>query len=153
MSDHGEVEGAKAVLDSVQASEERLSNQMLWPFWRHAAVGGLIAALMVGQALGHTVSIMTSAAAILGVLAIKHSDKRRHGMFVSGLRKGPTAWVTGLSMLLAVAGVVIVRTGIPAPQTAQPIFWVLVFAIAAATTALSYLWQYIYRNELRGGAR
>jgi heme/copper-type cytochrome/quinol oxidase subunit 2 len=56
-------------------------------------------------------------------------------------------------LALAVAACLYVNLGMAAPQREQPEFWVLLAAMVVATTALSYVWQFVYARELQGETR
>ena len=153
MSDRSEIENARAALAGVRTSETRLSDRTRWPFWRHAAVGIAVGALMFGQTLDGVTSIMISFGIILLALFLRNDDKKRHGMFVSGLRPGKTAWIAMTLIVLIAAGCAYVRLGMEKPQIETPEFWLLTAIMIVLTTALSYLWQRVYQSELRGDER
>lgn len=153
MSDHSDIESAQAAMAQVRATEQRLSQRMRWPFWRHLAAGLAMGVLVLGQTLGSGLSIFGSFGVVLFALYLKNHDKRYYGMFVSGWSRGPTLWVSFGLLALAVGACLYVRLGIAEPQREQPLFWLLLAATVAGTTALSYLWQVVYSRELRGEAQ
>jgi len=148
-----EIENARAALAGVSESEARLADRMRWPLWRHAAPGAVIDLILFGQTLDSEKSMLLSTGVLLAVVVLRRSDMMRDGMFVSGMRRGRTAWIGLLLAALAVAALFAVRRAIPGPQTQQPAFWVLLAAMGIAATALSLVWERIYRAELRGSAR
>lgn len=145
-----DIDEARASLAAIRTSNQRLAQRMRWPFWRHLLSGLSCGALLVGQTLGSTGSILISLGVIIAALHVVNSDKRRYGMFVSGFSGRQARWVALGLGALAVAGVFYVRTGVAEPQREQPVFWVLLAAMVAGATAASYLWQYIYQREVRG---
>lgn len=148
-----EIDEARAAMAEIRATEQRLSQRMQWPFWRHLAAGLAMGVLMLGQTLGSGLSIFTSFGVVLFALYLKNHDRKRYGMFVSGWAPGRTMWISFALLALAVAACLYVRMGMAEPQREQPVFWVLLAAIIAGTTAASYLWQLVYSRELRGDAR
>ena len=148
-----EVDEARAAMAEIRATEQRLSQRVAWPFWRHLAVGLSMGALMIGQTLGSGASIFVSFGVVLLALYLKNHDKRRDGMFVSGWAPGRTLWISFALLALAVTACLYVNLGMAEPQREQPEFWVLLAAMVVATTALSYVWQLVYARELRGETR
>lgn len=148
-----EIDEARAAMANVRATQQRLSQRMHWPFWRHLAVGFAMGVLMLGQTLGSGPSILVSFGVVLFALYLKNHDKQRDGMFVSGWAPGRTLWISFAIVALAVTACLYVRLGMAEPQREQPQFWMLVGAVMVATTALSYVWQRVYVRELQGGTR
>lgn len=146
-----EIDEARAAMAEIRATEQRLSERMQWPFWRHMAEGLGIGALMIAQTLGSGPSVFASFGVFLFALVLKNSDKKRHGMFVNRLTEGRASWINLGLIVIAVAAALYVKLGMTEPQREQPVFWVLLVFMMAAVTGLSYLWQRIYRGELRGG--
>jgi 4-hydroxybenzoate polyprenyltransferase len=148
-----EIDEARAAMADIRATEQRLSQRMHWPFWRHLAVGFAMGALMLGQTLGSGASILVSFGVVIFALYLKNHDKQRDGMFVSGWAPGRTLWVSFTLLALAVTACLYVNLGMAEPQREQPQFWILLGAVVVATTALSYVWQHVYVRELQGGTR
>lgn len=147
-----EIDQAHAALADIHATERRLAQRMTWPVWRHLAVGLAFGAILIGVTLESGASIFLSSGIILFALWLKNDDKKRHGMFVNGWSRGPTLWVSGALLAGALAAVFYVDRGIAGPQREQPVFWVMLAATVAGGTALSYLWQHVYRRHLQGKA-
>jgi hypothetical protein len=145
-----DIDEARAAMAEIRATEQRLSQRMQWPFWRHLAAGVAMGVLMFGQTLGSGPSIFASFGVVLFALYLKNHDRKRYGMFVSGWAPGRTQLVSYALLALAVAACLYVRLGMAEPQREQPLFWVLLAATVAGTTALSYLWQHMYQQQLRG---
>ena len=148
-----DIDEARAAMADIRATEQRLAQRMVWPFWRHLAVGLAMGALMIGQTLGNRASILASLGVIVLALVLRNHDLRRYGMFVNGWMRGRTLWISFALFALAVAACLYVRLGIAAPQREAPLFWVLLVVTVAGTTAASYLWQVVYRRELEGEAQ
>jgi heme/copper-type cytochrome/quinol oxidase subunit 2 len=148
-----DIDEARAAMAEIRATEQRLSQRMQWPFWRHLAAGLAMGVLMLGQTLGSGVSIFVSSSVLLFALYLKNQDKQRDGMFVSGWAPGRTLWISFALLGLAVAACLYVDLGMAEPQREQPEFWVLLAAMVVATTALSYVWQLVYTRELQGETR
>ncbi|WP_073975927.1 hypothetical protein [Erythrobacter donghaensis] len=148
-----DIDEARAAMAEIRATEQRLSQRMQWPFWRHLAAGLAMGVLMVGQTLGDGASIFASFGVILLALYLRNHDMKRYGMFVSGWARGRTMWISFALLALAVAACLYVRLGMAEPQREQPVFWVLLAVTVAGTTAASYLWQVVYQRELRGKAQ
>lgn len=145
-----EIDEARAAMAEVRATEQRLSQRMQWPFWRHLAAGLGIGVLMLGQTLGSGPSILASFGVVLFAVYLKNRDKQRDGMFVNSLTPSRAAWISYTLVAVAVAACLYVRIGMNEPQREQPLFWVLLAIMIGATTALSYVWQLVYVRELRG---
>lgn len=141
---------ARAALAGIHASEARLAEHLKWPIWRHAAVGVLMGVLLLGQTIGNGGSTVVSVFVVIMALLIKRGDKKRDGVWVSGLHRGRTVWIGALLLLLALAAVIYVRAGIGKPQFEQPVFWLVLVATVVGSSALSLVWQRVFRAELRG---
>lgn len=145
-----DIDEARAAMAEIRAAEQRLSQRITWPFWRHFAVGLAFGVLMIGLTLEGGASIFVSAGVMVFALWLRNDDKKRHGMFVNGWSRGPTLWVSSALLVGAVAAVFFVDRGIAQPQREQPLFWMLVAAVLAGGTVGSYLWQAVYQRSLRG---
>ena len=143
---------ARAALAAVTAAEVRLAERSNWSLLRHAAAGALTALLLFAQSLGETAMIAVYAVAAVLALLVAERDRRRDGMFVNGWRADRTLWVTLPLLAFMITMVLLVRRAVPAPQTASPLFWMLILLTALVVTGASMLWQRIYRDELRRGA-
>lgn len=148
-----EIDEARAAMAEVRATEQRLSERMQWPFWRHLVAGLAIGMLIFAQTLEGRLAVIGSFGVVLFALYLKNYDKKRHGMFVSGLTEGRARWITYVLIALGLAACLYVRVGMNEPQREQPLFWVLLAVMIGATTALSYVWQLIYRRELQGNGQ
>jgi hypothetical protein len=148
-----DIDEARAAMADIRATEQRLAQRMVWPFWRHLLAGLAFGALLFGQTLSNTASILISfGVTIIGVL-VMNRDRDQNGLFVSGFSGKRARWVSIVLGTLAIAGLFYVRLGMAEPQREQPVFWVLLAAMIAGGTVMSYLWQVVYQRELRGEAR
>lgn len=145
-----DIDEARAAIAEIRATEQRLAQQMAWPFWRHLLPGLAFGALIFGQTLGHAASILIALGVTIAGVLIMNRDRERDGLFVSGFAGNRARWVSIVLLVMVVGGIVYVRYGIAAPQAQQPVFWVLLAAMIAGGTAFSYLWQHVYQRELRG---
>lgn len=142
---------ARAALTAVTAAEARLADRTGWSLLRHAVAGVLMALLLFAQALNEPAMIAIYAVAAIAALLVVKRDRRRDGVFVNGWRADRTLWVTLPLLGFVAAMFALVRFELPAPQTASPLFWMLIVVTALVVTAASMLWQRIYRGELRRG--
>ncbi len=140
------------VLDSLEAVEwvdSRMAPHMHWPFWRHAAFGGVEALLVLAVSLPISIGIAFIVIAVGGLSWIYHDDKKRYGMFVSGWQEG-TKFIT-LAITVIVTGLLIfsmTRTGEPAPD---PLALAASGSTFVAATLGSMLWERAYRRHLTRG--
>lgn len=148
-----EIDEARAAMAEIRATEQRLSQRMQWPFWRHLVAGLAIGVIMLGQTFGSGPSIFVSFGVVLFALYLKNRDKQRDGMFVNTLTPSRAAWISYALIAFAVGVCLYVQLGMAEPQREQPEFWALMAVMIAGTTAGSYLWQVVYQRELRGDAR
>jgi uncharacterized membrane protein YhhN len=151
--DVSEIDEARAAMAEIRATEQRLSERMQWPFWRHLAAGLGIGVLMIAATFESGQTVIVSFGVVLFAIYLKNRDKKRHGMFVSGLTKGRARWITFAVIAFGVAACLYVNLGVAEPQREQPVFWVLLTVTVAATTALSYLWQRVNQRELQGNGQ
>ena len=140
----------RAALDAVGQTNERLAERMHWPLWRHALVGLLLALLLLGIALPFNWQVVTYAVVLAMIGWIVRDDKKRYGMFVSGYQRGRTGWVLAAITLFFVALMLLTNTLFDEP-TRHPLFWGFEIALFTGGTALSVLWEKIYRADLLAG--
>ena len=135
-------------LAATDAAQARLADRMRWPLWRHAVAGALFALILFAIAMPAKGGIAVMGLVVILIFAIIRDDKKRYGMFVSGYQRGRTGWVLAVNLVIfAAAWAAIAKTG---PHTIGDILpWVLIGAVFVATTALSYLWEIVYRADLR----
>ncbi len=148
-----DIDEARAAMAEIRATQQRLSQRMHWPFWRHLVAGLGIGVVMLGQTLGAGPAVFVSFGVVLFALYLRDRDKQRDGMFVNSLTPSRASWISYTLIALAVGMCLYVRLGIAEPQREQPVFWMLLAVMVAGTTAASYLWQVVYQRELRGEAQ
>lgn len=148
-----EIDEARAAMAEIRATEQRLSQRIQWPFWRHPVAGLGVGVIMVAATFGSGPAVITSFTLSLLALAMKNWEKKRHGMYVSGLNEGRAKWIVYGLIALNVVACLYVLVGMAEPQREQPMFWMLLMVTVAATTGLSYLWQRVYLRELQGNGQ
>lgn len=146
-------EDARAVLEAIEDARRELAVQATAsPFWRHAAFAAAVAALVLGEGFSGLPGaiLLILAMVVPGVLVA--SDRRRHGIFLNGYRRGSTLRITValLAAMLAAAGL-----ELRARLAAWPLAAKLVIPAGAFLVGLcaSYAWNRAYRRELTGGDR
>ena len=139
-----------ASLDAVRETREKMAAKMHWPFWRHAATGVFLAIILLGRALPNEYGLIVTALCLLPIFAIIAHDKKTLGMFVSGYQKGRTVWVIIAILALFFGAFFWVMFGMDEPLS-DPRFWALEAGVLVVSTALSYLWAKVYREDLRAG--
>ncbi|TMJ12006.1 MAG: hypothetical protein E6G94_14755 [Alphaproteobacteria bacterium] len=142
-----EREAAEA-LAAMQAARGRMAGRARWSFWRHAAVGLLMGALVASYALPAPLTIAVVGLCLLGVAAIVARDRRRDGFFVSGYRRGRTRPLTFGLVAFLVAALLL------ALISRQWVAWAPVAigaVVAVVATGASIVWERIYQRELGDG--
>ena len=140
---------AREALDGLSASRRRLSEGYAhWPWGRHAAFAGLLAALAAVQGLPLPFNVIGDAAVALGAAGVANSDRRR-GVFVNGWRRGRTQWIALTCLLVTTAlGLFGLWLSRDRGLTYAPL------AVGAAIFPMglvaSKLWEAVYRRELEG---
>lgn len=141
---------AQSALDAVKNTDKLMADRMSWPLWRHAIVGVMMALLLLGLALpvGQQLPIMILV--LMLVFLVIRDDKKRHGMFVSGYQKGRTGWVLAVQFALFVAAFLATNAWVDNPL-ASSLFWAIAAALLIGSTALSLMWEKVYRADLKAG--
>ncbi|WP_431469126.1 hypothetical protein [Sphingosinithalassobacter sp. LHW66-3] len=144
-------EEARAALAQVQQTDQRMATRMRWPFRRHAMFGLCEALIVGGIGTGHPVGIaaMGAGCALTAVLIL--DDKKRHGMFVSGLQGRRTWPALAIAVILALAGV-IGALALRDAEGVDPRVLAIAAVVWAGCTAASLWWERLYRAELASGA-
>lgn len=143
-------EDPRDALAALESTNDRLARRMRWPIWRHFA-GGLLMTLMVAAvALPRDVAAVVFVTAMVLMLLIVRDDKKRHGMFVSGYQRGRTVWIVAAIIVLNLSALVIVLTQFEDP-TDDSWFWVTLSIVALGTSGLSWIWERVYRGDVREG--
>lgn len=144
------VKDAQTALIALQITNERLSERMRWPLWRHAAAGLLMTLIVGSVGLPRGLATFILLVAIVLTIAIVRDDKKRYGIFVSGYHRGRTAWVTGAVIALNLSAVIFVRTLLD-NAVVNAIFWLAMAIVFLGTSMLSIAWERVYRHDIREG--
>lgn len=138
-----------ASLEALEAANTRLAERMRWPLWRHMAAGLMVSLLLAAITIQPSpLGFLLFGLALILTLAILRDDRRRHGMFVSGYQRGRTGWVMCVIVALFIGSVVVVETQIDGSPGA-PLLWLVVIILFVGTTALSLVWERVYRADIR----
>ena len=74
-----ESQDARAALDDLASARNRLAAGQSYPWWRHAAVGAMLAAVVSLEALHLPGGPLLPTGIIVAAIAIKRNDMRRNG--------------------------------------------------------------------------
>ena len=98
-------------LAAIERTEGRLATRMHWPLHRHAAAGVLQALFVVAWALPLPYMGALFAVAVAMMTLIAEADRKRDGMFVSGMvsKSGIPAIVVAIAVVVVVVVVVLKR--------------------------------------------
>lgn len=142
--EHGE---AGASLDVVRDTNIRLAAISHWSFGRHAAYGALLAMIVFAIALPDVWFTAGIALTMVMLALLIAQDKRRDGMFVSGLsgRRPRAALMVSIAILLGSLGIVFAFRD--AGPFSLPVICATVFTLVGCTLA-SLWWERLYRAEL-----
>ena len=139
---------AKAALGSVEDTRLKMAARMHWPLWRHALAGLYLAVLLGAIVLDNTTRMILIALAVVGLAFVVREDKKRYGMFVSGYQRGRTIWVILANAAVFIAALLAMNSWVE-NGVSDPLFWVLTGTVFLVSTALSYIWEVVYRADLR----
>lgn len=134
-------------LAAIKASRERLLAQARWSWGRHAAFGGIMAALVGAQALPTLGQLVVTALVLLAIAAVVQSDRARKGVWINGWRSGRTRPYT-LAMALLSVGAILVGAWLNRSYGLWQAPLALCAAIFLMGTLGSKQWERIYRREL-----
>jgi hypothetical protein len=139
---------ALETLAAAAAARRRLAlAQAAWPWSRHAAFAGLLAALAAAQALPLPFNVVADGGIAFAAAGVAALDRRRRGVFVNGWRAGRTQGVALLAVLMAtVLGLV----GLWLSRQRGLVFAPLAVGVVLLPLgfAASRLWEHVYRREL-----
>lgn len=141
---------ARSALDAVKNTDRAMADRMRWPLWRHAIFGAMMALVLLAIALPDPGRMLVLAIVLLLIFLVVRDDKARHGMFVSGYQKGRTGWVLVLQFALLAAALAATIMLVENPL-ASPLFWAIAAFLLTGSTAISLLWEKIYRADLKAG--
>ena len=94
---------AAEALESVRQGRARLAEETSLPWWRHWLIGLLFGLLVGAQAYPPPIGVFGSTAVVIAIAVIARCDRRRHGFFINGLRRGPTLPVSIAFLVVALA--------------------------------------------------
>ena len=135
-------------LAAVQQTDQKMAERMRWPLWRHAAAGALQGTFVFVWATPMPYAAILLALCIASLFVIIESDRRNHGMFVSGwasAKARPATLCAVAISLLGFAAVIYASDGIN-----QWTNWAVPIALAVAlgVTCVSVWWEKLYQREL-----
>ncbi|RDC60706.1 hypothetical protein HME9302_01921 [Alteripontixanthobacter maritimus] len=138
---------ASAALAGVRQANHRLAERTRWPLGRHAAFGLAESLLVFGLSLPTSYLALFAVLAMITVLLVIRSDKRTHGMFVSGFKGGRTTIVLLGTTALVVCCAILswMSRGDPFPALIPVLATAICFL---GCTLGSYAWQGVYNDEL-----
>jgi hypothetical protein len=138
---------ARAALDKVGATRAQIAAIGLCPPWRHAAFGAVMSLLILGLGFPLATQVACLCLAMgLMVLIVVH-DRRRHGMFINGYRRGATLPVSG-ALLIAMLALIFVQIRLR-EQGVE--LWVPIAVAGVAfvvAVAGSVWWSRVFRREM-----
>jgi hypothetical protein len=136
-------------LAAIERTEGRLATRMYWPLHRHAAAGVLQALFVVAWALPLPYMGALFAVAVAMMTLIAEADRKRDGMFVSGMvsKSGIPAIVVAIALTLGGIAAVTWFAGGPGMWhiAAVPV----AIVVAVGVTLASLWWEKLYQAELR----
>ena len=135
---------ALGAIDGAQAALARAAD---CPPWRHAAFGGVMGLIIFSGGVEPPLSFALLAVSFVSIALIVISDRRRMGMFINGYRKGATRPLTfvmlGTMLVIAWAEFHAREAGLSMATRIG-----LALIAAAIATAMSVMWQRIFRREM-----
>jgi hypothetical protein len=138
---------AREALGAMQGATTKFGETFDCPPWRHAVFGTVMGALVLSVSLPEPWHWGLFALAMLSLIPIVRSDRRRNGAFVNGWRVGRTLPVTilvalfmGGMMMLSISG-----RHDPVPSPRGMIAALLAFG---GGMLFSIVWKRIYMAEL-----
>ncbi|MBV2149838.1 hypothetical protein KRZ98_16450 [Sphingobium sp. AS12] len=146
-------EDARAALDGIEEARRELARKATaFPLWRHAAFGAIMAMFVLGQDFGPPLQIVLPVGALAATFWLAADDRRRHGMFINGYRKGLTL-IVSVALLAAMLGGIAFE--VYARLAGLSLAVKLGIAMVAFLVALesSYAWNRAYRRELMNETR
>lgn len=142
----------RSALAAVERTEHRLSDRMHWPLWRHLAAGLLQAMFVIAWALP-TPSMALTVVLAAGVMgAIAASDRRRNGMFVTGMASRAALPAIGLAIVATLGGMAAVNWASGGVNVWTPAVLPIAAAVVLVVTLASIWWERLYQAELRARA-
>lgn len=143
-----EAEAARA-LANMGSTRKALAERARWSLGRHAAVGVVMGAMIMGYALPAPWPIIAAAGCLAATAMIVVRDRRRDGFFVSGYRPGRTRWLTFAIVVaawIALCAAIVLKTQFGLAWA--PVVIGLVMAVLVTLGSIG--WERVYRQELQG---
>jgi len=139
---------AAEALESVRQGRARLAAESSLPWWRHWLIGLLFGLLVGAQGFPAPFPTFASTAVVIAIVFIARSDRRRHGFFINGVRRGPTLPVSIAFLVVALAAVfAAVYCG---HDLHRPELGALLGLLMVPVGAIySIAWRRAYQRELR----
>jgi len=141
---------AREALGAMDGATRKFGESFDCPPWRHALFGAVMASLVLSVSLPQPWQAALYVLTMASLVLIVRSDRRRNGAFVNGWRRGRTLPFTILVMLFMIGMMVLSISGRHAPFPSPRVIIATVLALAGGT-AMSVVWQRIYRAELNPG--
>jgi hypothetical protein len=138
---------AAEALETVRQGRARLAAESSLPWWRHWLIGLLFGLLVGAQAFPAPIPAFGSTAVVIAIAIIARSDRRRHGFFINGVRRGPTLPVSIVFLVVALAavfGAVYCGHDLHRPELAV----VLGLLMVPVGALYSIAWRRAYQREL-----
>ena len=138
---------ARAALQQVDMTDNKMADRMRWPFQRHALFGLSEALIVMGLGLSGSdgMAAIGVGAALLPIMI--YQDRSRYGMFVSGWssRKARPLMLGLMAFLL---GAIALALNLRWDDGTNPLVIGLFLVVLAVCTWASIRWEKLYRQEL-----
>lgn len=140
-------EDARRALETMRATQAGLASLAACPPWRHAAFGAIMGLLVFSIALPQPWQVALFVIAMASVVLIVRGDRRRHGFFVNGYRRGATRPLT-FSLLAVMLGLDALQVWLS--MRSAPIWVSALVALTAFVGGVgaSLWWSRIFRREM-----
>jgi hypothetical protein len=141
---------AAAELAALDADRAALAERVVQPWWYDALLGLLVAGFIASYSTRNAWVVLGAFLVLaLGLRGLMAVYRRITGMWVSGLRPGPTqrairVWFVVYAVVVAAAAVVEYGLGIPGAMVVAGI------VLGVAIAVISQWWARLYVAELRG---
>lgn len=145
-----DIDAARRALEDAQKVRADIADKVRCPPSRHLAMGVVMGGMIAGEAASPPISLAILAICLGGVVLLVVDARKRLGFFVNGYRRGKTLWVA-IGLLVFVEAVLASSIWL---KEVRHILWAPIVGgliVAPVATAASYLWQSVYRTEMRNG--
>lgn len=138
---------ARAALQQVEKTDNKMADRMRWPFQRHALFGLAEAMIVMGLGISGSNGLAACGvgAALLPIMI--YQDRSRYGMFVSGWssRKARPLMLGLMAFLL---GAIALSLSLRWDEGTNPLVIGLFLVVLTVCTWGSIRWEKLYRQEL-----